>query len=547
MSRKGKHLLLDILRSEGVEHIFGNPGTTELPLLDALAAEDTIRYILGLNEVVVMGMADGYAQASGRVAVANLHAAPGLGNAMGMLYNAARAGAPILVTAGQQDTSIRLTEPLLWDDLATMARPLVKWSFEISSIYELPRALRRAIKIALTPPMGPVFLSIPGDILEMQVPEDLDKGAPTRIGPKITGDHETIAHAAALINAAKNPIILAGDACREAHAETAALADHLGAPVYLEGMANTAAFPSDHPLYAGSIARMTPAYRKALAPHDLIISLGADLLTQSQAAGIEALPPGQKLVHLDDNPHEIGKNFPAHAAILGNLKATLPHLTASLSPTSAPARAAQIEQIAAARSALRAQAQALQSEVPLHPLAVLETLRPLIPENAIIIEELLSSGMNTVRHLLPATHPDSWFGMRGGGIGCALPWAAGMALAKPGRPIVALSGDGSLLYSAAALWTLAHYQLPAAIVVFNNMGYRILKQRTKAIGGHSAASGRFVAMDLDQPAIDFQALARAHGVAATLATTHAQIAEHFTKALQGQTPTLIEIPVSRDV
>ncbi len=545
--RKGKHLLLDILRSEGVEHIFGNPGTTELPLLDALADEAKIQYVLGLNEVVVMGMADGYAQSSQRLAVCNLHAAPGLGNAMGMLYNAARAGAPVLVTAGQQDTTIRLTEPLLWDDLATIARPLVKWSFEIASIHELPRAVRRAIKIALTPPTGPVFLSIPGDILEANVPKGLDEGAPTRIGPRMTGDLASIAYAAALIAAAKNPIILAGDAARDAHAEAAALADHLGAPVYLEGMANTAAFASDHPLFAGSLPRMTQAYRKALAAHDLVISLGADLLTQSQAAGIEALPPGLPLIHFDDNPHEIGKNFPAAAAILGDLKTTLPHLISKLGQPRTEPRTAIIARIAAARSDLQAKARSLQSASPLHPLAVLETLRPLIPENAIVIEELLSSGMNTVRHLLPATRPDSWFGMRGGGIGVALPWAAGMALARPGRPLVVLSGDGSLLYSAAALWTLAHYKLPVAIVVFNNSSYRILKQRTQAIGGHSAASGRFIGMDLSHPPIDFMALASAHGVLASRACTHQAIADQFRQALTATGPTLIEIPVEPSI
>ncbi len=544
--RRGKHLLLDILRSEGARHIFGNPGTTELPLLDALAEETAIQYILGLNEVVVMGMADGFAQASQQIAVCNLHAAPGLGNACGMLYNAARAGAPILVTAGQQDTSIRLTEPLLWDDLATMARPLVKWSYEISSIHELPRAVRRAVKIALTPPMGPVFLSIPGDILEASVPEGLDEGAPTRIGPRITGDHTSLAQAARLIAASQTPLILAGDAARTAHAEVAALAEHLGAPVHLEGMANTAAFPSDHPLYAGSVPRMAPAFRTLLEGHDLIISLGADLLTQSQAAGIEALPPGIPLVHIDDNPHEIGKNFPAQAAILGDLSATLPHLTALLGPARPQARNATEAKIAIARTTLQARAQSLASASPLHPLAVLETLRPLIPAQAIIIEELLSSGMNTVRHLLPATQPDSWFGMRGGGIGVALPWAAGMALAKPGRPLIVLSGDGSLLYSAAALWTLAHYKLPCVILVFNNAGYSILKARTRAIGGHSAASGTYVAMDIEAPAIDFQALAAAHGVKSARAETHAEVADQFQAALAANIPTLIEVTISKD-
>ena len=325
--RAGKHILLDLLASEGVEFIFGNPGTTELPLLDAMVVEDRIRYILGLNEVVVMGMADGYAQATGRLAVCNLHAAPGLGNAMGMMYNAARAGAPVLVTAGQQDMSIRLTEPLLWNDLATLARPLCKWSFEVASLAELPRAVRRAAKVALTAPTGPVFLSIPGDVLTALAGDDLDLGAPTRIGPRSRGDAETIAAAAAMIRLAQSPVILAGDAVAKsgAHAELAALAEAIGAPVYLEGMANTAAFPSNHRLYGGSVARMAPAMRALLDNHDLVVSIGADLLTQSQASGVEAIKTGTKLIHIDDEPWQIGKNFATQAAIQGCPKAILPN------------------------------------------------------------------------------------------------------------------------------------------------------------------------------------------------------------------------------
>ena len=549
---EGKHLLLDLLRSEGVEFIFGNPGTTELPLMDALVvepdADKPIRYILGLNEIVVLGMADGYAQATGRLAVANLHAAPGLGNAMGMLYNAARAGAPILVTAGQQDTGFALTEPLLWDDLATLARPLVKWSHEVGRLADLPRAVRRAAKVALTAPTGPVFLSIPGDVLTDSA--DVDPMAPTRIGPRIVADTAAIAAAADLIAASRAPVIFAGDAVAksDAHAELAALADAIGAPVHLEGMANTAAFPSDHPLYAGSVSRMAPALRAVMAHHDLLVSIGADLLTQSQASGVEALAPGTRVIHLDDDAWEIGKNHPATAALLGDAKATLPLLTAAVLARMAPAvarRDAVESAIAARQSALVARAEAESAAMPLSPLAVLHRLGRLLPDDAIVVEELLSSGMNTVRQLIPATRPDSWFGMRGGGIGVALPQAAGIALGKPGRPVVALSGDGSLMYSAAALWTLAHYRLPVVVVVFNNRGYRILKQRTRAIGGHSAAADSYVAMDIEAPAIDFMALAAAHGVAGVRVETLDALEATFTAALAGDGPVLIEVIVDR--
>ena len=547
--KSGKHILLDLLASEGVEMIFGNPGTTELPLMDALVVETRIRYILGLNEVVVLGMADGYAQATGKLAVCSLHAAPGLGNAMGMLYNAAKAGAPILVTAGQQDMSIRLTEPLLWDDLAAMARPLCKWSFEVASLAELPRAVRRAAKVALTAPTGPVFLSIPGDILSAIAADDLDMLAPTRIGARLRGDAESIAAAAALIRAAQSPVIFAGDAVAKsgAHAELAALAEAIGAPVYLEGMANTAAFPSNHRLYAGTIARMTPAMRALMTNHDLLVSIGADLMTQSQATGVEALAPGTKVIHLDDNPWEIGKNFPAAAAIQGDPKATLPELTALVADTGAHRSPAIAADLAAKKAALLARADAMAADLPLQPLPVLKLIGERLPKNAIVIEELLSSGMNTVRHLIPAIDPDSWFGMRGGGIGVAIPQAAGIQLANPGRPVVVLSGDGSAMYSAAALWTLAHYNLPVVTIIFNNRGYRILKQRTRAIGGHSAETDTYIEMDIDTPGIDFMALATAHGVAGIRAETLADVDAAFTAALASTAPTLIEIIVAREL
>ena len=176
----GKRAFLELLKQEGVTVLFGNPGTTELPLMDALAVESGMRYVLGLQEAAVMAMADGYAQASGELAVVNLHVAPGLGNAMGMLYDAQKAGAPILVTAGQHDQRFNFTEPILWADLPSVARPFVKWSGEVRRLADLPRAVHRAAKTALSPPTGPVFLSLPADVLKAEA--ELDLGAPTRVG-----------------------------------------------------------------------------------------------------------------------------------------------------------------------------------------------------------------------------------------------------------------------------------------------------------------------------------------------------------------------------
>src|SRR5215813_8258050 len=197
----GKRAFLEILKQEGVEVLFGNPGTTELPLMDAFAVENDIRYVLGLQESVVMAMADGYAQASGKLAVVNLHVTPGLGNAMGMLYDAQKAGSPILVTAGQHDQQFNVTEPILWADLPPIARPLVKWSSEVRRLQDLPRQVHRAAKTALAPPTGPVFLSLPGDVLQAEA--DIDLLSPTRVAPRLRGDRAAIDSAAALLADAK--------------------------------------------------------------------------------------------------------------------------------------------------------------------------------------------------------------------------------------------------------------------------------------------------------------------------------------------------------
>src|SRR5205807_1103205 len=324
----GKRAFLDLLKQEGVEIMFGNPGTTELPLMDALVTENELRYLLGLQEAAVMGMADGYAQASGKLTVVNLHVAPGLGNAMGMLYDAQKAGSPILVTAGQHEQSFTATEPILWADLPTIARPLVKWSSEVHRLADLPRLVHRAAKTALAPPTGPVVLSLPGDILRADA--DIDLSAPTRVAPRLRGDRAAVEAAADLLAKAKRPVIMAGDAVAQsrAHAELVELAELLGAPVYTEFVPNTASFPASHPLFRGAMVRLAPNVRKILDEHDVLFSVGGDLFTLSLPSDVDPMPPGIELIHLDVDPWELGKNYPPKVAILGDPKGTLPELTA---------------------------------------------------------------------------------------------------------------------------------------------------------------------------------------------------------------------------
>jgi benzoylformate decarboxylase len=547
----GRRAFLELLKQEGVEVMFGNPGTTELPLMDALAVEDGIRYVLALQEASVLAMADGYAQASGRLGVANVHVAPGLGNAMGMLYDAQKAGAPLLVTAGQHDQSFTFGEPILWADLPTIARPFVKWSAEVRRLSELPAAVHRAAKTALAPPTGPVFLSLPADVLMAE--GEIELGAPTRIGAAIRGDAAAISAAATLLAAAENPVIMAGDAVAQGHAlpELVALAEALGAPVWAELIPNTASFPATHPLFRGALPRNQKIVRETLARHDLLLSVGADLFTWSLPSETPPVPEGLAIVQIDTDPWELGKNHPAAAAILGAPKATLPELTQLLlarlsdgqrrraqSRGEATARA-----IAGEREALRAKAREEGAARPMRALALLGAIAEALPPGAVVVDETISSGAG-LRQLLRNDDAQSFYGMRGGGIGWGLPAAVGIKLALPDRPVVALVGDGSAMYTIQALWTAAHERLGGLVfVILDNGSYRILKQRANLLRGHAAQTGRYVGMDLRDPAVDFPALAGALGIAARRAETPAEVAALVREGCASGAPLLVQAPI----
>jgi benzoylformate decarboxylase len=544
----GKRAFLELLRQEGVDVLFGNPGTTELPLMDAFAAGHDIRYVLALQEAAAMAMADGYAQASQRLAVVNLHVAPGLGNAMGMLYDAQKAAAPVLVTAGQHDQGFNVTEPILWADLPALARPLVKWSAEVHRLADLPRMVHRAAKTALAPPMGPVFLSLPADVLNAE--EDIELGAPTRIAPRTRGDRAALEAAASLLAAAERPLVIAGDAVAQsrAHAELIELAELIGAPVYPESIASTASFPASHPLFRGAMTRLAPAIRAILAEHDVLFSAGGDLFSLSLPSPVEPVPETLKIVHLDVDPWELGKNHPTAVAILGDPKGTLPELTALVRErmtSGAKARARERLDGAAAqnraeREALLAKAEADRERTPVRPLALLAAIGAALPKDAVVVEEALSSGSG-LRRLLSSDDPQSFFGLRGGGIGWSLPAAIGVKLALPERPVVALTGDGSAMYTCQALWTAAHDNVAVAFVILNNRSYRILKQRLHALRGHAAQRDLYVGMELTDPPIDFVALARSMGVPAERARTVAEGTDLLGQALASGGPMLIEI------
>ena len=513
--------------------------------MDALAGEEDIRYVLGLQEGVVMAMADGYARASRGIAACNVHVAPGLGNAMGMLFDAQKAGSSILVTAGQQAQGFGITEPNLYAELPEMAAHLVKYAVEARSVRDLPVLLHRAVKTALAPPTGPVFLSLPVDV--MQAEGEVAMGAPSRVpGLGVAG---AVAQAGALLAASRRPVIIAGDAVDQsmAAAELVAFAEALGAPVYIEGENSTLPFPPAHPLFRGPMVRLGGAIRGILAQHDLLFSAGADLFTLSLPPEVVPVPDGMVIVHLDTDAWQLGKNFPTACALLGDPKATLPALVvamvaAGMDGVARDARRAAAEAaIAADFAVLDARATAEAGWSPVSALALMQAVGRHLPADGVVVDETISSGAGLFQFLRRAP-AGSVFGMRGGGIGWGLPAAVGVQLALPGRRVVALVGDGSAMYSIQALWTAAHEKIPVIFVIINNKSYRILKQRAAASQGSAAQTGRYVGMELREPAICFTGLAASMGVPAVAVSTIPDFVEALKLGLSSsEHPLLIEV------
>ncbi len=544
----GRDAFLRLLASEGVDTLFGNPGTTELAIMEALGAQSDIGYVLGLQESVVVAMADGYARASGRLAACNVHVAPGLGNAMGSLYNARFYGSPVLVTAGQQEQGHGLTEPLLYDPLLPIAQPMVKWAVECTRVEDLPRIIRRAAKVALTPPTGPVFLSLPGDVLDAAAA--LDLGRPTRVESGVRPVDEVLARLAARLRQARRPVLIAGHelATRDALAEAAELAEVLGIPVLQQTVPYAAHFRSEHPAFLGALTRNQQQVRAALEPYDLLVFLGGDVLRMSVHSPVDPMPPGRAVIQIAERDWELGKNYPAELAVRADVKATLralvDHLRATQDAAEAAAARSRLDALAAdnwsaRRVALAARAEAVSDRSPLEPLFLTRVLADAIPADAVVLEEALSTGF-PLPGFLRLRDAQGFYGLASGGIGFAMGGAVGVSLALPQRPVVALVGDGSAMYSIQALWTAAHLRRPITYVIANNRSYRILKERLQSF----RRTDTFIGMDLRDPPLDFVAMARSMGVQARRVESPADFEPALREAVASGEPRLLDVAVA---
>ncbi len=520
-----------LLLEHDVRHVFGNPGSTELPFLIGLGTD--IKYVLGLQESVVTAMADGYAQASGRPALVNLHTAPGLGNAAGALFTAQKNKTPLVVTAGQQDTRHLAWEPLLSGPLVEMAAPYVKWATQPTSPSDVPDAFARAFQIAGTPPTGPVFISIPINFwdAEAEAPPVRRVTAPGAAPP---GALDRLARALA---AAQNPAMVAGAGIDRAGAwdNAVALAEHLGLPVYEEPLAPRRGFPSGHPLFRGVLKPAVPMVSQDLAGYDLILVVGAPVFTYYPYYPGPQVPPGADIYLLTDDPADAAR-APVKEAFVGDLGGALSYLVthvAARPPTTFPSRASEVA---------RRRSEAARGRDRMTPAYIFNTLAAKLPEDSIIVDESITASP-TLRDYLPVHRPASYFTAASGALGWAMPAAVGIKLAQPERPVVAIVGDGSAMYSIQALWTAAQWQTPVLFIVLNNGQYAILKSYTQAFypGTLSQVQG------LNLPGLDLCGLAGAMGVAAERVSSPDALGPAFERGLAGGGPYLVEVMSDRTV
>jgi len=555
-TKTGRYAIIEQFLADGIEYMFGNPGTVEQGFLDAIESYPALHYILTLQESIAVATADGYARATKRPTVVQLHSGVGLGNGVGMLYQAMRGHAPLVVIAGESGVRYDAMDAQMAADLVGIAKPVTKWATRVLDPASLLRVLRRAIKIAATPPMGPVFVALPMDILDAPAVESVE---PTSIpSTRVIPDDGLIADAARLLAGATKPMLFVGDgiAYSDAQDELARVAELLGAEVW-EADAGEVNISYEHPLYQGMTGHMFGAQSLPITSKgDVSLICGTYVLPEVFPELDRIFAPGARVIHIDLNLYEIAKNFPVDLGMLGDPKVTLGRLADVLAATMTS------EQKSAANERSRTLAQAKEERrkaevvadsrhrdaVPLQMSRFAQELAAQVPAETIIFDEALTNSSPLTRYL-PPKRTGQYFLTRGGSLGVGIPGAIGAKLAHPDKPAFGFTGDGGAMYTIQALWSAARHAVDAKFVVCNNRSYRLLQLnidqywKERQIPKHSYPTS----FDLSFPTLHFADMARSMGVPAIRVEEPEKISPAIRQALATPGPFLIDLVLEGDV
>lgn len=535
-ARPGTAALFEQFAADGITHMFGNPGTVEQGWLD-LVDRSPLDYVLTLHEAAAVGMADGFARAAQRPALVQLHSGVGLGNGIGMLYQAKRGHSPLVVLVGEAGVRYDAMDGQMAADLVAMAEPVTKWAARVLDPSSVLRMLRRAVKIAMTPPRGPVVLVLPADVLDQVTTEPaVATSLPsTRAVPAA----EDIRRAADLLAPAQRPLILMGDgvAASGAQAELAAVAERLGAPVW--GVDSSEVnLDATHPLYAGQLGHMFGSgSARVVADADAVLIVGTYVFPEVFPALRSPFRHDARIVHLDLDAYEIAKNFPVTLGMVADPKAGLAALADELDRR--PGSAGRPWPAGAANSAPAGAG---------HPLmdAFARRLAERAPDDLAVFDEALTASGPLLRHLPPRL-PGHYFQTRGGSLGVGIPGALGMKLARPELSVVGFTGDGGSMYTFQALWTAARYRINVGLVICNNQRYQLLDdnldQYRRELGARPHAHPD--AFDLSRPDIDFAGLARSLGAAGVRVQRPQDVDEAVEAVLRQDAPVLVDLRIAQ--
>lgn len=530
-ARPGKYAIFEQFAADGITKMFGNPGTSEEGFLDVVAQSGDMDYVLTLQETVALGAADGYARATGRPGLVQLHAGVGLGNGIGMMYQALRGHSPLVVIAGEAGLRYDSMDGQMAADLVSMARPVTKWATRVVDPGSVLRVLRRAVKIAMTHPRGPVFVDLPLDLLDLDTAEP---AVPSTIpSQRVAPARDDLAAAVGLLRSARHVLVVIGDdvAATGAQAELTAVAELLNAPVWgaCDAEAN---MDATHPLYQGQLGHMFGAdSQRKLAAADAVLIVGTYVFPEVFPLLDWPFQPGARVVHIDLDAYQIGKNFPVNVALAADPKSTLAALALELGGRPEATRGEPGRREPAVPAA----------DAPLIELFAAELARQ-AAGNLVVFDEALTASPALARYL-PATTPGSLHATRGGSLGVGIPGAVGVKIARPDADVVSFSGDGGSMYTFQGLWTAAHHDVRARFVICNNRRYQILDDNIgqywseRQIPVHEYPD----CFALSRPDIDFVGLARSLGVPGERVDKPGQVTAAVTRMLTHPGPYLVDL------
>ena len=551
--RTASQAYLEVAAAHGVEYVFGLPGTSGQEFIGTIADQEKIRFILALHETCVVSMADGYARVSGKPSLAQLSTLPGTANAIGALYDAYRDRSPVVLTSTNVDTRIvgrdSHTEG---KDLVELTKQFTKWSCEVHRSDRIPEILNRAFKVAATPPTGPVYLSLPSNLLGESINIKNPDAERSRLIPRMPGDPEALTEAARMLAEARRPLIVAGSGIAKAGAieELVKLAETVAAPVVMEPRYSFLSFPTTHP-YSFQIAERQPTFDLPVwGEPDLILAIGCRLIREYRYLPEPVIKPETRCIHIEEDPWEIGKVFPVDLGIVADAKSALRSLLETFPVNSDGDR--KLERVECLRKAketvkteLEKRAQNGWDATPINAARLVRTMDKLLDSDVLIVNESPTS-KDILMSNLQFTPSRAYFSNSSAGhLGWGLGAAIGAKLASPGRRVVACLGDGSCMFGIQGLWTMAKYRVPLVVIVFNNRAYMAVKNQFRGPEERIKIAAQLGA-ELVGPELNFARIADSFGIFGQRVEEPGQIEVALKRALEQSGPALVDVVISQN-